>query len=42
MCQFIIDGDAAIEIPEYSGTNDIQLLYGQVRTINKLHRYTIA
>ncbi len=26
-CQFIIDGDTSIEIPEYNGTKDIQELY---------------
>jgi hypothetical protein len=37
-----VEGDIIIEIPEYQGTEDIRVLYEQVKIINRLHRYTVS
>ena len=39
-CNFIVDGDINIEIPEYTKTKDIKAVYDKVRIINKIHRYS--
>ena len=37
---FIVRGDTQIEIPDYSGSKDIQEVYNIMSTLNRLHKYS--